>query len=487
MKKNKIIKKLLSLLVIILMLILSIPAVSAAIAKPDEETDEKIVDRVATLTKEVESDGNIQETKLDFYNIAAAWDAAFTEVKNAKSCLLTLEGNCETKTLLTADASGVTLDLNGYTLKRTGAGKTSDGEVITVKSGVVFSIKDSSPKRVPQGRTKSEPKGGIITGGSNKDSGGGIVIAEKGTLNINGCTLFNNDTNSSGGAVYVKGTLNMRGTTVTENTAGNMGGGIFVEKGGEATVKSSAFTKNSASHGGAVENFGGTLTLSGCKLTDNSVGGDGGAVEIRGNAKRTVFANTKMSENTAQSSGGAIYVNSNQLFLLDCDIQSNYAPAKKGGGIFVQRGRHISVQGKTIISGNLELTESRPKITNVALAYDSDNNQSFIQNAGLSEGSRIGLERVHYQGKNVNSNQILVVKNCTEFQKGYFSADSGKISYKETGDKFEVFMATSVRPFGYAVYPLIAAELVTAAAILTRAHIKKKEKAQSAVQKGDEG
>ena len=443
-----------------------------------------------TLVKETKvSGGDIRKTKSYYYDLPSVWDAAFTEVRNAESCVITLNGSCETKAPLIADASGVILDLNGYTLKRTGANKASSGEVITVKSGAVFSIRDSSPKRSPEGRSKGEPKGGMITGGSSKDSGGAIVISEKATLNINGCTLYKNNSQSSGGAVYVKGTLNMHGTAVTENTTVNIGGGIYVDEGGIATVKSSAFSKNTASHGGAVENIGGTLTLSGCELTGNSVGGDGGAVEIRGGAKKTVFVNTKMSDNTARSSGGAIYVNSNQLFLSDCEIQNNFAPNKKGGGIFVQKGRHISVQGKMVISGNLELTDSRPSVTNVALAYDSDKNQAFIQNAGLSEGSRIGLERVHSQGKNVGSDQKLVVKNCTSFQRGYFFADSGKINFRETGDKFEVFMATSVRPFGYAVYPLIAAELVAAAAILTRARIRKKEKvkAESNTEKGDEG
>lgn len=486
MKKNSPLKMLLPAFVIISMLASTAPAVTAAVTKPNAVTETALVEYKAMLTKEVEKDGSIQKTETHYYNIASAWDEAFTEVKKAKSCLLTLEGNCETKSPLIADANGVTLDLNGYTLKRTGAVYSDSGEVITVKSDVAFSIKDSSPKRFPTGRVKGEPKGGVITGGSSKDSGGALVISEKSTVNINGGTFYNNCTKSSGGAVYVKGTLNMKGTTVTENLADNTGGGVYVDKNGAVTAKSTTFTKNSAGHGGAIENYGGVLTLSGCKLSENSVGGDGGAVEIRGNAKKTVFVNTKMTDNTAQSSGGAIYVNSNQLFISDCEIQNNYAPAKKGGGIFVQRGRHISVQGKTIISGNLELTDSRPKATNVALAYENDKNQAFIQSAGLSEGSRIGLERVHYQGKTVNSTQKLVVKNCTNFQMGYYFADSGKITFKETGDKFEVFMATSVRPFGYAVYPLIAAELVTAAAILTRARVRKKKKAQGG-EKGDEG
>lgn len=433
------------------------------------------------------SDGSTQKKKSYYYDLPTAWDAAFTEAKDAEGCVLTMNGSCETSVPLIADVSGVTLDLNGYTLKRTGADKTSSGEVITVRAGAVFTVSDSSPKRFPDGRVKGEPKGGVITGGSSEDSGGAIVVSDKATLNLNGGTLYKNSSQSNGGAICVKGTLHMRDAAVRENTAANIGGGLYVDKGGTATVKSSTFTKNTASHGGAIENYGGTLTLSGCKLSENSAGGDGGAVEIRGDAKKTVFVNTKMNDNTAQSSGGAIYVNSNQLFLSDCEIQNNRAPAKKGGGVFVQKGRHISVQGKMVIAGNLELTDTRPKVTNVALAYDSNSNQSFIQNAGLSEDSRIGLERVHSQGKDVGSNQVLVVKNCTTYQKGYFFADSGKISYKETGDKFEVFMATAVRPFGYAVYPLIAAELVTAAAILTRARMKKKEKAPSGDEKGEEG
>ena len=81
---------------------------------------------------------------------------------------------------------------------------------------------------------------------------------------------------------------------------------------------------------------------------------------------------------------------------------------------------------------------------------------------------------------------ILVVKNVTDYQKVYYYADDGKLSFQKTGDRTEIYMATSIRPFGMAIYPLIGMELIIGAAVLIRARMQKKEKVKVKVQAEEE-
>ncbi|HEY6198477.1 MAG TPA: right-handed parallel beta-helix repeat-containing protein, partial [Candidatus Binatia bacterium] len=110
----------------------------------------------------------------------------------------------------------------------------------------------------------------IITGNF---SGGG-AISNAGTATISG-TTFSKNTASYGGAVYNYGTLELLSNTiVTGNRAFYAGGGVFNSY-GETEITSSTISKNTAYLGGGISNYKGTLTVDPTLITGNKAAGGG--------------------------------------------------------------------------------------------------------------------------------------------------------------------------------------------------------------------
>ena len=127
-----------------------------------------------------------------------------------------------------------------------------------------MTIEDTAPKRRPNTRGKTEPRGGILTGGSSSGDGGCIVVDEEGTLRLLGGTVRQNVCKGNGGAICSKGQLTVKGASFLENTADGNGGAIYYA-GGVCTIQNSTLSQNRAKSGGAVYNdsftSGGGLTI----------------------------------------------------------------------------------------------------------------------------------------------------------------------------------------------------------------------------------
>ena len=126
-----------------------------------------------------------------------------------------------------------------------------------------------------------------ITGGSSSQSGGAIVVDEKGVLNIySGEISGNHVTGGNGGAIYIKsgGVVNMYGGTIQNNHAysGN-GGAIYVAEGG-------------------------TLNLFGGTIIGNTASGLGGGIYVEAGGKVTVQGNPVVTGNTAGGKTSNLYV-----------------------------------------------------------------------------------------------------------------------------------------------------------------------------------
>ena len=125
------------------------------------------------------------------------------------------------------DGTVLSLDLNGRTINRhLTSPKGSDGAVITVQSGAVLTIKDSS-----------EGAAGKITGGYASHGGG---IRNNGTLIVEGGCIKGNTATDAGGGIVNYGVLVFEGGTVTANTSHEDGGGIYNAAHGYLTVDKAA-------------------------------------------------------------------------------------------------------------------------------------------------------------------------------------------------------------------------------------------------------
>jgi predicted outer membrane repeat protein len=202
------------------------------------------------------------------------------------------------------------------------------------------------------------------------DAGGAILNNNSGTLTASASAFGGNEA-TTGGAIE-----NRNNSTATLNTdtfignEANTGGAIFISSGhvtvtgtSSAASASTQFADNDATgapavvgvkpavpvtfgFGGAIDNFGGTLTATFTSFTGNDADEDGGALWNGGGTSNV--SNSAFSHNFADDDGGAIAA-TKSLNLTSDNITANRAN-DDGGGIFVNGG--TTSLNQTIVSGN---------------------------------------------------------------------------------------------------------------------------------------
>ena len=141
-----------------------------------------------------------------------------------------------TSSTITVPSGEHTLDLNGFTITRTGAtGADNSGLVMTVNNGVDLTV--TGP--------------GKITGGSGFH-GGGIHVEGNSSLVLDNCEISGNTGHYGGGLYLSVGTITLKnGAAVKNNTAteGFGGSGIYAEGGGTLILEDATFTENAIRNG----------------------------------------------------------------------------------------------------------------------------------------------------------------------------------------------------------------------------------------------
>jgi hypothetical protein len=283
---------------------------------------------------EGENDANLTQTDNNFAGDAiwqvgeSAYDS-FSDASMAAggSETIVLLGDVTLTETIMVDAK-VSLDLNGHVISR-GATDWADGteaadnNVITIGTGGDLTIEDSNSKAVHSGALTGDGlwhwtkdgsgettiSGGIITGGSAKTSGGGIVVNGGGSLTITGGTIAGNRsvTYSGGGLRVDLGNATLTDVDVCYNTAVN-GGGLYSTD--MLSVEGGSILYNTAtSDGGGVGVWGGTTMLKNVTLKGNNSGNasrnaiyvmnDNSRLNLKGTSTKidgTVTASTNVSE-----------------------------------------------------------------------------------------------------------------------------------------------------------------------------------------------
>ena len=217
------------------------------------------------------------------------------------------------------------LCLNGHSITM----NANDTAVITVGSGVLFTLYDCQP---------SGSKGSITHGTDNnntKYTGCGVIV-QGGKFTMNDGVIRGN-TAECGGGVYVDGgTFEMNGSSscIDDNTA-DYGGGVYVERG--------TFKMN-----------GGTL-----------------------------------SNNTAAQNGGGVYMENYTAFKMTGGTLSNNTAAQNGGGVYVNPlSTDFTVAGKVKIDSN---TDENNNSNNVYLKYNVRTPAIIGVGGELTDDARIGV------------------------------------------------------------------------------------------------
>ena len=195
---------------------------------------------------------------------------------------------------------------------------------------------------------------------------GGAIYASKSSLEsvtrfveITGCTFTNNCATLGGalsfyasatdypeGAIATVTDCEFTGNKATVEVSGASsasGGAIYADRKVALTVKSTTFTKNTASTEAGVAYIAGesVATFSDCTMTANTSSKYGGAISVR--SSYLTIDGTEMIGNSATSNGGAIYVSyqssreiNSKVVISDSLFESN-ATDSNGGAIYATR------------------------------------------------------------------------------------------------------------------------------------------------------
>ncbi len=188
-------------------------------------------------------------------------------------------------------------------------------------------------------------------------AGGGINNA--GTLTVTGVSFANNSTPSgSGAAINNTGTLNVSNSSFSGNTGSYYGGAIYNDD-GTATISDSNFVDNSTVYGlgGAIDNLGGSLTVTGGTFQGNT-SFQGGAIYNRNDTSRpgsvlTATANldgVTISGNSAYQGGGLF--NEGVLSVSSSTVAHNMA--FQGGAASNDFGGTMTISDSTLANNTAQ-------------------------------------------------------------------------------------------------------------------------------------
>ena len=413
----------------------------------------------------------------------------------------------EDKQLTVDTAQNIVIDLNGhYILRNRNASKTKNGNIISVGNNAKLTIKDSNPNASGyDGR-----KGGVLAGGAGNDCGGGIILWNNAELYMEGGTIYKCTTNFHGGGILAKdsgsavislkncfidscqtntssdncngggiyisqaSSVTMENVTIKNCYSEDYGGGLFIkDKPGIMTLTNCIFMNNSCMDGGGGIHFGvmnhGTefsFEATDCLFTSNkSNNSHGGAVDIGDDDEKkgnpTVFRDCTFKNNESKGAGSALYINDNRVVLQGGTITDNYS--KYMGAVYVEGNYSIGVGGKLVIKDN-----SADQAYRQDLVLEKGDDRSYIWDAGLEDGSYVSVSN----SQNAADNRAL--QEVSLYQKRYFHAAYGTLSFTQTGIKTATMVTASI--FGEGSTKIIIIVLVAAALAATATVIAVKKR-----------
>ena len=202
-------------------------------------------------------------------------------------------------------ANGTVLCLNGHSITMN-ADQTA---VITIESGVTFTLYDCNDSNMGNGKITHGTKG--ETGGT-KYTGRGVEVG--GTFYMYDGTISDNTCNDGAAGVYVKESSSfiMAGGTISGNNADynfSGGGGVYLAGNATFTMTGGKISDNTATYGGGVAVIpsagGAVFNMTGGEITGNKItgsGNDGGGVCVETSSSKnnviTVAGNVKIENNT---------------------------------------------------------------------------------------------------------------------------------------------------------------------------------------------
>lgn len=316
----------------------------------------------------------VGDNGIHYLSIEQAWNAANSGTKITMQRDWDLESH-----LVVASGKEVTIEMNGYTIRRDLSGSQESGDVIYVNENAKLNLQGNNASETKlayinkYGDSQSTTSGGLITGGYRKENGGGIYAEKKAVINLENVSIAGNrageeDEDGDGGGIYMNGDesqVNMNHAYVLDNYATQNGGGIYLSGSNSKITMTNA---SSVNNNIVEKNGGGIYTKkkdSEIQLSESSVirdniayGNDGGGIYTNGaNTKITLTGKSSIKKNKCEKNGGGIYAYDNFANIQlsgSSTIKENTASDGNGGGIYICYSFFtIESSDKTgVISGN---------------------------------------------------------------------------------------------------------------------------------------
>lgn len=228
-----------------------------------------------------------------------------------------------------------------------------------------------------------------------------ITVSSGGELTLANITIDGNKSNvtASAALVYVSGTLDINsGATLQNNSSTDSGGGVSIADGGSLEMNDGVISGNATTaYGGGVYGYRGTAILSGGRIYGNSAQ-KGGGVLITGGAALTVSGGS-ITGNSAVEHGGGIYDDSGSTTTVNSgEISGN--TAQTGGGIYNGMSSTLNIYGGKI-TGNNGIIQAGGLFNGWHLTISGGSiidNTAPLQANILSNKRDVGTDHVHISG-----------------------------------------------------------------------------------------
>ncbi len=253
----------------------------------------------------------------------------------------------------------------------------------------------------------------------NIDRGGGIYLTTGATLSLTHSAIKENLACKGGGINANTSTVTISNSNIEDNTAtilNGTGGGVYLANSGTITIERSTFDGNEAdSGGGFYNNSSGDATITDSSFSHNDAV-EGGGLYLYGSSSLT---NVTINNNTADTGGGGIAVEGT-VNLENVTIAGN--TAAYGGGIRLMANPssildmdHVSFAANTATTSGYAIAASNATtvmVTNTILASPSGTQTCYIDlSASWTSGgfniSNDGSCKLTTPGDWANTNPLL--------------------------------------------------------------------------------
>lgn len=186
---------------------------------------------------------------------------------------------------------------------------------------------------------------------------GGAIAGSGGMVTVTGSTLTDNIATSTGGGIWYFGSLTIADTTIIGNASGQ-GGGIYAQayqlNGDTVSLNDVTIRANTSLGDGGGLYLAAAATLNRVTIDNNQSSASGGGIYLTqyNDAGSLLMTNSTIYSNTAQTSGGGLYINyPGDGILVTANISyttfaSNTATSGAGGSLY-------NNQAVIALSGNI--------------------------------------------------------------------------------------------------------------------------------------